>query len=385
MSDLVHHVARFGRALRERGVAITLSDEADALTALALVDLGDRSEVARALRSALKIRPGHRALFDELFAAWWSRSAHAMPAPEAPREPRRSPALPRGAHPHPVPAPDELGREGVREVPEGGREPSFSPHAMLRKKPFDECSAAEVDAMERLVARLALRLATRPSRRRVPTRGRGEADLRRSFRAALATGGEMLRLARRHRPIEAPRLVVLCDTSGSMEPHLRFLITFVRALRRVAQRTEVFAFNTALARLTPWLGSTRDRDLGRRAGGGSGLERLMAAVPDWSGGTRIAECLSRFATRHLTELVDPRTVVIIASDGLDRGDLSELPDAMRAIRRRARRVLWLNPLAGDPRYEPTARAMAAALPYVDQLLPAHNLESLERLLPLLAA
>ena len=108
-------------------------------------------------------------------------------------------------------------------------------------------------------------------------------------------------------------------------------------------------------------------------------------MPDWSGGTRIAECLAEFAERYLDQVVTPKTVVIIVSDGLDRGDLESLPDAMGAIHRRARRVLWLNPLAGDPRYEPTARAMAAALPFVDQLLPAHNLESLERLLPLLAA
>ncbi len=377
MSGLITHVARFGRALRERGVPVTLSDEADALEALALVDVGDRAEVARALRSALKIRPRDRALFDELFAAWWIAAARPAPAPDAPRERRRTPALPRGELRPLAAGAGGLDRESRLPAAEGGREPSYSSHATLRKKAFDECSPAEAEAMERLAARLALRLATRPSRRRVPTRGRGEADLRRSFRAALATGGEFLSLARRRRAIEAPRLVVLCDTSGSMDPHLRFLIAFLLALCRVARRTEVFAFNTALVRLTPWL----------RPGPRSGraVQRLLAAVPDWSGGTRIAECLVEFVDRYLDELVDARTVVVVASDGLDRGDLAALPDAMRAIRRRARRVLWLNPLAGDPRYQPTARAMAAALPYVDQLLPAHDLESLERLLPLLAA
>jgi len=236
--------------------------------------------------------------------------------------------------------------------------------------------------MERLLARLALRLATRPSRRRVPTRGPGEPDLRRSFRRAVGTGGELLSLARRRRPVELPRLVVLCDTSGSMDPHVRFLLAFLLALRRVARGSEVFAFNTALVRLTPRL-----RGAFRPGGAEAGLalERLAGGVPDWSGGTRIALCLAEFVDRHLDALVTPKTVVLVVSDGLDRGELDALPDAMAAIRRRARRVLWLNPLAGDPRYEPTARAMAAALPYVDRLLPAHNLESLERLLPLLAA
>jgi uncharacterized protein len=135
----------------------------------------------------------------------------------------------------------------------------------------------------------------------------------------------------------------------------------VRALRRVARQSEVFVFNTALVRLRT-------------------LDNLGRDVPDWSGGTRIGECLAEFADRHLGALVDGRTVVLILSDGLDRGDVAPLADAMRAIRARARRVLWLNPLAGDLRYEPTARAMAAALPYVDRLLPAHDLASLEQVL-----
>jgi uncharacterized protein with von Willebrand factor type A (vWA) domain len=261
-------------------------------------------------------------------------------------------------------------------VTPSGDEPGYSPEAVLRRKPFEELAAADLQAMERLLSRAALRLATRPSRRRVPTQGRGEPDLRRSFRRAVAHGGEFLSLARRTRPIEEPRLVVLCDTSGSMDPHTRFLLTFVLALRRVARRSEIFAFNTTLVRLTPWLRPGRI-DLV--------LERLAARVPDWSGGTRIGECLAAFVDLYLDETVNSQTVVLILSDGLDRGDVQPLAGALRAIRARARRVLWLNPLAGDRRYEPTARAMAAALPYVDHLLPAHNLESLERLLPLLTA
>jgi uncharacterized protein with von Willebrand factor type A (vWA) domain len=142
----------------------------------------------------------------------------------------------------------------------------------------------------------------------------------------------------------------------------------------VARRTEVFAFNTELVRITPLLA------MGRRAW----QVRLAEAVPDWSGGTRIGESLAAFAARHLAELVDGRTVVIVFSDGLDRGDPAVLADALRRIRARARKVLWLNPLMNDPRFEPTARGMAAALPFVDRLAPAHDLDTLERLIPLLA-
>ncbi len=373
-SDLVHHLARFARALRERGVAVSLSDEADGLAALTLVDLGDRGEVRLALRTALKIRPRDAAVFEELFARLWSSGDEGM-RPSPPRLPdeRHGPSAPRAA-PRPAGWPQAVST--TPDVLPTGDEPGYSPEAVLRKKPFEELAAADLQAMERLLSRLALRLATRPSRRRVPTRGRGEADLRRSFRRAVAHGGELLSLARRTRPIEEPRLVVLCDTSGSMEPHTRFLLAFVLALRRVARRSEIFAFNTALVRVTPWLRPGRI-DLA--------LERLAAQVPDWSGGTRIGECLAAFVDIYLDELVNGQTIVLILSDGLDRGDVQPLAGAMRAIRGRARRVLWLNPLAGDRRYEPTARAMAAALPWVDRLLPAHNLESLERLLPFLSA
>jgi uncharacterized protein len=379
LTGLVGHLARFAGALRGAGVAVSLSDEADGLTALTLIDLGDRDEVRRALKTTLKIRPRDAARFEEIFDRMW-RVGQA-PAPDHPalRAPRldRPPMRPKPVGGPPRPRRSETGVETA--VPEGGEEPGYSPEAVLRRKPFEECSTADLLAMEQLLARLALRLATRRSRRRVPVRGRGEADLRRSFRRALAHGGEFLSLARRARPIERPRLVVLCDTSGSMDPHARFLLGFVLALRRVApirKSSEVFAFNTSLVRLTPWLRPGRV-DLV--------LDRLAASVPDWSGGTRIGECLADFVANYLDSTVDGQTVVLILSDGLDRGDVAPLAGAMRAIRARARRVYWLNPLAGDARYEPTARAMAAALPYVDRLLPAHNLESLARLLPLLAA
>ena len=378
VSGLVRHLAVFAQALRERGIPIALSDEADALAALTLVDVSDRAEVRRALRVALKVRRRHAAAFDELFDRLWSpEHGDATSAIRAAARDRR---VPQG----------RLGRRGALQGAAGGEEsdserdassrtgdvPAYSPEALLRRKSFEECTPDDLAAMERLLAGLASRLATRPSRRLVPTRGRGRHDPRRSFRRALATDGEFLEFARRSRAIEEPRLVVLCDTSGSMDAHTRFLLAFLLSLKKAARRTEVFAFNTGLTRLTPWMVPGRIAQT---------LDRLSAGVPDWSGGTRIGECLAAFVERHLDGTVDRRTVVIIVSDGLDRGDTAELVSAMRAIRSRARRVLWLNPLLSDPRYEPTARGMAAALPYVDRLLPAHNLESLERVLPLIAA
>ena len=371
--DLVAHLAVFGRALRERGIRASLPDEADALAALAISDVADRDEVRTALKIALKIRRRDEDVFDELFARLWGSAD-----PDAAERSRARTGEERRAHVKNFGGLPGTAIERVqREAREGGADtPGYSPEAMLRRKPFEECTERDLAEMERLLARLALALATRKSRRLVPTRGRGRVDPRRSLRNAIATDGEILRLARRTRAIEEPRLVVLCDTSGSMDHHVRFLLTFLLSLKKAARRTELFAFNTSLVRLTPWVSPSKIA---------ATLERVAAGVPGWSGGTQIGKSLEEFVDRYLDEMVGASTVVVIVSDGLDRGDPGPLATAMRAIHARARKIVWLNPLLGDPRYEPTARGMAAALPYVDVFAPAHNLESLERLVPRLSA
>jgi uncharacterized protein with von Willebrand factor type A (vWA) domain len=360
--NLISHLAQFAGALRAAGVRVAIGDEVDALTALGRVDVGDPEEVRWGLRCALKIRPRDAETFERLFAALWRAAGREAPrpGPMAEHGPGQSPLGKRG------------GAEDERERPEGDR-PGSTREALFRKKPFDRCDERDLHTMEPLLARLAEKLATRRSRRLRPTHGRGRPDLRRSFRRHV--GGELFTLARRARPIETPKLIFICDTSGSMETHTRFLLAFARALMRVAKGTEVFAFNTELSRITPWLAAGRHE---------LALARLARAVPDWSGGTRIGESLGTFVARHLTEMVDARTVVIVFSDGLERGDPELLADALRRIQARARRVIWLNPLLADPRYQPLQRGMAAALPFVDLLAPAYDLESLERLLPELA-
>ncbi len=372
--DIVTHLARFAGALRDREISVGLVDEIDGTRALTLVDLLDRTEVRIALCTALKIQRKHQEQFDELFDRWWTARRESQPSVDyrtRPPSDRSVPVRPVHAFWRQQPQPEE---------PEGaateGDLPGYSPEVLLRRKPFDAYSAHDLLAMERILARLASKFATRRSRRLVPTRGRGTVDLRHSFRRSIGTGGDLISFARRSRAVEQPRFVLLCDTSGSMDPHTRFLLTFVLSLKKVARYTEVFAFNTSLTRLTRWLSPGKI---------GPTLDRLAAGVPDWSGGTKIGASLAEFVTRHHNKVVDGKTVVVILSDGLDRGEPAGLIRPMQAIHRRARKVIWLNPLLGDPRYEPTARGMAAALPFVDHFAPAHNLESLERVISLLAA
>jgi uncharacterized protein len=371
VTDLPLRLARFGRALRAAGVPATLRDELDAAEALALVDREDREEVRRAARIALKVPRADFEAYDRLFEGFWRGTVESPAAAPAPRR------LVAGDLHGPALRWDPETRtltSGPPGAPPPGGRPSYSPAPLLRRKRFDEqWSARDLARLEQVLARLARRLAAHRSRRWVSTPGRGRrVDVRRSYRRALSTGGELVSLAARRRALEEPRLAFVLDTSGSMDAHSRFLLAFALAVRRAVPRAEVFALNTGLAHLTLSLAPGKVR---------LSLDRVAAAVPDWSGGTRLGECLAAFHDRHLARWPAGRTVVVVLSDGLDRGDPARLADAVRRVQRRARRLLWLNPLLGDPGYRPATEGMLAALPFVDRFAPAHDLESLERLLP----
>jgi uncharacterized protein with von Willebrand factor type A (vWA) domain len=366
---MVAQLARFAGALRACGFRVGLSEEIDAAAALALVDLLDRSEVHRTLRIALRLPRDAWETFDRLFEEYWDgRRAPHHPALDQAMK-REGPAQWRwdGQRVR-LEMPDE------RERPEGDT-PGYSPEAALRRKPFEEFTEGDLAAMERLVARLAQRLATRRSRRLVPTASRGIVDLRRSFRRALASDGDFLRLARRGRPLDEASLVILYDTSGSMDVYTRVLLAFAFALRRVVRRVEIFAFNTTLVRVTRMIAPGKTLQ---------SLASLSEGVPDWSGGTRIGACLAEFLADHKDVRVDRNTIVVCVSDGLDQGDTELLERSMRELRSRAGKIIWLNPLLGDARYRPECAGMRAALPYVDHFAPAHNFESLQGLLRLVA-
>lgn len=250
---------------------------------------------------------------------------------------------------------------------------AWSPTERLARRSFGELDEEEMRRLDRAFDRLMVRLATRRSRRLRPGPRRGKVDLRRSFRRALAHEGEFLRLARRHRRVDRPRVILLCDVSGSMERYSRFLVRFLLATRR-AREVETFAFSTRLVRLTPWLAGARPDEA---------LAALGERVPGWSGGTRIGASLESFLDEWGRRLLGQRTVVVILSDGLDQGEIDPLERAMDGIRRRARKVIWLNPLLESPEYRPEARGMKAALPYVDEFASGHSLEALRHLATLI--
>jgi uncharacterized protein with von Willebrand factor type A (vWA) domain len=253
---------------------------------------------------------------------------------------------------------------------------AFSAAEILRHRDFDRMTAAELRDAERLVDLLAPRLEKRRTRRyELHRHGRLLAP-RVMFRRNLATGGNLTEWVwRRH--VRRPRpLVVLCDISGSMERHSRLLLRFVQALSASSEvRTESFVFGTRLTRVTRLL---RDRDRDRA------LRRVSESVTDWAGGTRIGESFREFNLRWARRTLRSSGVVIVVSDGWDRGDPSLVATETARLRRQCHRLVWLNPLAGTPGYQPLAAGMRAAYPYIDDFLPAGTVASLERLGEILA-
>jgi hypothetical protein len=379
--DLVAATVRLGRALRARGVPVGAGEAADAVRALEALDLADREEVRSALRAILTTRVEEFPAFDDCFDRMWAGAGRLPDEPPvrlkdvADRRAAGDAGLPArllpGAHGAPRPLLErwvsgETGGDGDGE-PTGL---AASDAEVLVHKDFGAFATNELDEVSRLAAQVARRLAFRVDRRRRATHRHEEVDFRRTLRGALRTGGDLLALAWRRRRRRKPRLVLLLDVSGSMDLYSRVLLLFLYALQNGFKRVETFTFGTRLTRITDDL---RGRPLALALG------RLAEDVRDWSGGTRIGESLASFNRTWADRCVDRRTVVLVLSDGLDTGEPGLLAGQLAALRRRAARLLWLNPLLGSPDYRPLTRGMAAALPYLDGFAPADNLESLSRL------
>jgi hypothetical protein len=390
---LLHEAVGFGRALRAAGLAVDLGAAVDYARALPLVDVGEREQVRAAGEAVFVRRRDDRPVYDAVFDRWWRQRRRRQgdfgaPPLQRPSEDdslegestgqaeptageERMDASPdeRGI---PIPstgdddAEDDADIEGVVVAPD-----AYSRGEMLRHREFDRMTPAELRDAERLVDALVPHLEQRRTRRyELHSHGRRLAP-RAMFRQNLGTGGQLLTWVWR-RPVKEPRsLVVLCDISGSMERHSRLLLRFVQALSASSEvRAESFVFGTRLTRVTRLL---RDKDRDRA------LARVADTVNDWAGGTRIGESFRTFNQRWARRSLRTSGVVIVVSDGWDRGDPAIVAAETARLRRNCHRLVWLNPLAGTPGYQPLAGGMRAAFPYIDDFLPAGTVASLERL------
>jgi uncharacterized protein with von Willebrand factor type A (vWA) domain len=363
---LVRHVVTFGRVLREAGLEVGPGRVVDALRALDAVDISRQEDVFFALRQTLVARQDELDLFDRAFTAWFMRAPvlppERRPTAEVARRIGETPTNEAGAG-----EPDDTGGDPI--------EVGASGHELLREKDFGEMTPDEFRLARRLIASIASARPRRASRRRRRDLRGDRIDMRRLVRQSLRTGGDPVIRPLRARKEVPRKLVVLCDVSGSMDSYARALLLFLHAAVGSGPGVEVFAFGTQLTRLTSERG-TRDPS--------AALERCREATHDWGSGTRIGDSLAQFNEIYGRRALSRGAVVLIVSDGWERDGTELVAREMARLSRAAYAVVWVNPLKGDPRYQPLAGGMRAALPYVDRFISGHNVRSLEGLAAVLA-
>jgi uncharacterized protein with von Willebrand factor type A (vWA) domain len=395
---LVREAVVFSRTLRSVGLGVDLGAVIDFARALTLVEIGDREQVKAAGAAIFVRRRDEREPYGIAFDRFWRQRGGLLPEGPTPAALERpdlagesdegeggtaDDSARAGADADasvggvPVPAGDGVD-DAEEEAPDAFAiaPDAYSAAEVLRHRDFDRMTASELRDAERLIDLLTPRLEQRRTRRQeLHHRGRRVAQ-RQMFRHTMATGGEAVDWLW-SRPIRRPRqIVVLCDISGSMERQSRLLLRFIQALAATNRvRTESFVFGTRLTRVTRVL-RERDRD--------AALRRVAETVTDWAGGTRIGDSFRDFNLHWARRVLRTSGIVIVVSDGWDRGDPSLVAAETARLQRNCHRLIWLNPLAGSPGYEPLAAGMKAAYPFIDDFVAAGTLASLERLGELLA-
>lgn len=370
---LLHNLVLFGRLLRALGLDVNPGRMIDLVQALAYVEVGNHDDFYHTARSLLVHERDDLPLFDEAFRLFWRVPSEqtieipyffALNQPQPPRVIQAPPLL------DPNRNGQNQGDDGEVDLDVIEVTRTYSQNEMLRKKDFGDLTSEEVAAVKRFIDGMVWELGERQTRRQQTGRGR-RLDLRRSLRRNLRYGGEMLEWSTR-RPKRKPRpLVVIADISGSMERYTRLLLHFIYSLAGGAERPlEAFVFSTRLTRITRQI---RQRNIDQA------LRDVSHTVTDWSGGTRIGEALKSFNYDWARRVLGGGAIVMIISDGWDRGDVELLQTEIGRLQRSCYRLIWLNPLLGSPRYEPLTRGIQACLPHIDDFLPVHNLASLEDL------
>jgi uncharacterized protein with von Willebrand factor type A (vWA) domain len=366
MSQFLPNFLLFGRLLKRAGIDVHTGRLLDVIAALEHVNLGSRDEVYHTCRALLVHHHEQIPAFDRVFDAFWLQQ-HQTKSHNAERpEPSASVAgmqevLGDDLAADSEPAEEEPSREQVQRL--------WSEVGGLSQKDFAEFTPEEIARARAAFARLTWTPGIRRTRRWV--RGRGpRLDLRRAIAESFHTGGDVVKLAHRTRRVRPRPLIVLCDVSGSMERYSRMLLYFSHAITERHQRVEAFLFSTQLTRITRELRLRRPDEA---------LAAISARVPDWSGGTKIGASIREFHQRWGRRVLNGGPVVLLISDGWDRGDPVELSRQIARLQRSCHRLVWLNPLIGTTDYAPLTRGLQAALPFVDDFLPARTLNNLAEL------
>jgi uncharacterized protein with von Willebrand factor type A (vWA) domain len=365
---LVGNLLLFAHVLRRASLVVHTGRVLDAVTALEWIGIRQRTDVRATLEALFVHRHDDISRFDEAFDLFWRVHTRATPGMPLFSIGERARIVTTKVPGISVTLDGEGGDGETADAPRLAIG-AYSPADVSRTKDFADFTPEEMAAAEAALAELGWELGVRRTRR-WSAGSAGAIDLRRIVRRNVKHGGELIDLPRRERQEKARPIVVLADVSGSMERYSRMLLHFVRGLSRRSGRVESFLFATRLTRVT--------RLIGER-GAARALRNVSQSVRDWGGGTRIGEALRRFNVQWARRVMRNGPVVLIVSDGWDRGDPALLDREIARLRRSCRRLIWLNPLLGSANYEPLTRGMMAALRHVDDFLPVHNLVSLEQL------
>ncbi len=366
----------FGRVLKDLGFRMGLSQVIDANRSMPLIDIRSRPDFHRALAANMLHDHEDIELFDQVFEAFWQGDAEIEDGIETMEVPAQSPdeALESsddsGGTVEETLAEQEGASDDSPMDPDPLMVPTYSPNEQLNEKDFSEMGIEESRAVTQAILLIASKIATQVSRRKKRARRGTEIDPRGTMRRNIKYGGELVELVARKRRIKKTRVVLLCDVSGSMDCYSRFLIQFMYGLQNELWGVETFVFSTTLSRITHLI---RTKNIG------NALEKISKSVLGWSGGTNIGRSLEIFNRDFAVSMVTHRTVVVVISDGWDRGDVGVLERQMQALKRRCGKIIWLNPLLASENYEPLCKGMQAALPYLDLFLSAHNANSLVHL------
>lgn len=371
--QFLHNLLLFGRVLRGLGLDINPGRMMDLVSALDHIEIGRKSDFFYSARTLLVHEREDLALFDEAFDMFWRKPAENWDVDWQGLAPLRKRPGPVITHPplkESAPQSDGSDSAASQEMTVIEVTRTYSDRELLRHKDFAEMNANESEAVKQMMAHLLWKISERRSLRKRPGKGH-LIDMRRTLRHSLRSEGEIFRWSYRE-PKRKPRpLVVIADISGSMERYTRLLLHFIYGMNAALdQPVEAFVFSTRLTRITRPL-QVRDLD--------QALQKVGRLVHDWAGGTRIGESLKTFNFEWGRRVLGRGAVVLIISDGWDRGDVNLLKQEMARLKRNCHRLIWLNPLLGAPDYEPLTRGIQTALPHIDDFLPVHNLASLEDL------
>lgn len=371
-------VISFGRLLKDHGLAVSPASLMDALSAIAKVGVESVEDFKQALKSVFLTRVEETETFERLFFEFWLERSSL--APDFLRADDKSPLRRNDLSPgddEAASAEEDVvasvaGLSDSQDLEARNALPyvMYSPREVLRNVDFKELPEGEDPRMARLIREILQPFLKRSGSRRRSVESGVSVDFRLLFRKCSRYGGEILEIPRLKKKRRVKKLVFMCDVSGSMNPYLRFMLRFIKELQHVPTRVETFVFATRLHRVTPLL----VRLPFHRA-----MEEISHAVKDWSGGTRIGASLAELNAYRGGGMITSSTVLLLHSDGWDRGDLDLLEREMTKVQRKAYRLIWINPLLGSSQYEPTCRGMKTALPHVDSFLPGHNMGALERL------